>query len=202
MKKTTQKYSKTKHILLTAGMALTMIAFCGCGNSNGNSGASNGNSTTNESSASSTQTSDSSTETSSQNNDSSSSGNSNSDKGVVGGAVDAAKDVADGVADGVKDVADGVGNTVSGVFGSFDDAQDWFMNQLPNEDGRFEIANSDKDLTSFSGDRTGYHMELHDNNREGDTKVGDFYIDSNNGKVYKSDEHGDTFAEYDFSDFK
>ena len=108
------------------------------------------------------------------------------------------KDVTDGVADGVKDVADGVENTVSGAFGSFDDA----MNQLPNENGRFEVANSDKDLTSFSGDRTGYHIELHDNNRDGDTKVGDFYIDSNNGKVYKSDEHGKTFAEYDFSDFK
>ena len=82
-----------------------------------------------------------------------------SDKGVVGGAADAVKDVADGVADGVKDVADGVGNTVSGIFGSFDDAQDWFMDQLPAGDGRFEVANSDKDLTEFSGGKTGYHIE-------------------------------------------
>ena len=106
------------------------------------------------------------------------------------------------MADGVKDVADGVGNTVSGIFGSFDDAQDWFMDQLPAGDGRFEVANSDKDLTEFSGGKTGYHIELHDNNKEGDTKVGDFYIDSNDGKVYRSDEHGKTFAEYDFSDYK
>lgn len=42
----------------------------------------------------------------------------------------------------------------------------------------------------------------HDNNKEGDTKVGDFYIDSSDGKVYRSDEHGKTFAEYDFSDYK
>ncbi len=193
MKKATKKYSKPKHFLLTAGMALTMIAFCGCGNSSGNG-------TTGSSSASSTQTSNASTETSSEaeKNNTGTEG----DKGVVGGAADAAKDVADGVADGVKDVADGVENTVSGIFGSFDDAQDWFMNQLPNEDGRFEVANSDKDLTSFSGDRTGYHIELHDNNRDGDTKVGDFYIDSNDGNVYKSDGHGKTFAEYDFSDLK
>lgn len=194
MKKFTKKYPDPKRILLTAGMALTMIAFCGCGNSSG------AGTTGSSSSSSTTQTSNANSETSSEaEKDNTGSGD---DKGIIGGAADAVKDVADGVADGVKDVADGVENTVSGAFGSFDDAQDWFMNQLPNENGRFEVANSDKDLTSFSGDRTGYHIKLHDNNRDGDTKVGDFYIDSNNGKVYKSDEHGKTFAEYDFSDFK
>ena len=76
------------------------------------------------------------------------------------------------------------------------------MNQLPAEDGRFQITNSDKDLTRFSDGKTGYHIELHDNNRNGDTKVGDFYIDPQDGKVYRSDEHGKTFSEYDFSDFK
>mgnify|MGYP002529305792 CR=1 FL=1 len=183
MKKFTKKYPDPKRILLTAGMALTMIAFCGCGNSSG------AGTTGSSSSSSTTQTSNANSETSSEaEKDNTGSGD---DKGIIGGAADA-----------VKDVADGVENTVSGAFGSFDDAQDWFMNQLPNENGRFEVANSDKDLTSFSGDRTGYHIELHDNNRDGDTKVGDFYIDSNNGKVSKSDEHGKTFAEYDFSDFK
>ena len=164
-----------KYFLLVMCMTLTMILFCGCGNSNGAS-------STGSSSAASTQT------TSEAQNGNSSEGNStdSSDKGVVGGAADAVKDVADGVADGVKDVADGVGNTVSGIFASFDDAQDWFMDQLP------------------AGDvgKTGYHIELHDNNKEGDTKVGDFYIDSSDGKVYRSDEHGKTFAEYDFSDYK
>ncbi len=193
MKKATKKCPKPKLFLLTAGMALTMIIFCGCGNSSGNN-------TTGNSSASSTQTSNASTETSSEAEKNNS--NSKEDKGVVGGAADAAKDVADGVANGIKDVADGVENTVSGIFSSFDDAQDWFMNQLPNEDGRFEVVNNDKDLTSFSGGKTGYHIELHDNNRDGDTKVGDFYIDPNDGKVYRSDEHGKTFAEYDFSDLK
>ncbi len=169
-----------KYFLLVTCMALTMILFCGCGNSGGAS-------STGSSSAASTQT------TSEAQNGNSSEGNStdSSDKGVVGGAADA-----------VEDVADGVGNTVSGIFGSFDDAQDWFMDQLPAGDGRFEVANSDKDLTEFSGGKTGYHIELHDNNKEGDTKVGDFYIDSSDGKVYKSDEHGKTFAEYDFSDYK
>ena len=169
-----------KYFLLVMCMTLTMILFCGCGNSNGAS-------STGSSSAASTQT------TSEAQNGNSSEGNStdSSDKGVVGGA-----------ADGVKDVADGVGNTVSGIFASFDDAQDWFMDQLPAGDGRFEVANSDKDLTEFSVGKTGYHIELHDNNKEGDTKVGDFYIDSSDGKVYRSDEHGKTFAEYDFSDYK
>lgn len=169
-----------KYFLLVTCMTLTMILFCGCGNSNGAS-------STGSSSAASTQT------TSETQNGNSSEGNStdSSDKGVVGGAADA-----------VKDVADGVGNTVSGIFGSFDDAQDWFMDQLPAGDGRFEVANSDKDLTEFSVGKTGYHIELHDNNKEGDTKVGDFYIDSSDGKVYRSDEHGKTFAEYDFSDYK
>ncbi len=63
------------------------------------------------------------------------------------------------------------------------------MDQLPAGDGRFEVANSDKDLTEFSGGKTGYHIELH-YNKEGDTKVGDFYIDSNDGKVYRSDDTG------------
>lgn len=116
-----------KYFLLVTCMTLTMILFCGCGNSNGAS-------STGSSSAASTQT------TSEPQNGNSSEGNStdSSDKGVVGGAADAVKDVADGVADGVKDVADGVGNTVSGIFGSFDDAQDWFMDQLPQvtEDSR------------------------------------------------------------------
>ena len=178
-----------KYFLLTMCMAITMILFCGCGSSDSSS-------STGASSSASTQTSSEAEK---------SSGESNSgkgDKGVVGGAADAVEDVADGVADGIKDVADGVGNTVSGIFGSFDDAQDWFMDQLPASDGRFEVTNSDKDLTEYNNGKTGYHIELHDNNKEGDTKVGDFYIDSNDGKVYKSDEHGKTFAEYDFSDFK
>ena len=85
-----------KYFLLVMCMTLTMILFCGCGNSNGAS-------STGSSSAASTQT------TSEAQNGNSSEGNStdSSDKGVVGGAADAVKDVADGVADGVKDVADG-----------------------------------------------------------------------------------------------
>ncbi len=185
-------YIMKKYFLLTMCMALTMILFCGCGNSKTPA-------STDTSSETSTQTS---SEAENNNNNSSSSSESDSDKGIIGETGDAVKDVADGVADGVKDVADGVGNTVSGIFNSFDDAQDWFMNQLPSEDGRFEVVNSDKDLTQYSDGKTGYHIELHDNTREGDTKVGDFYIDANDGKVYRSDEFGKTFAEYDFSEFK
>lgn len=178
-----------KHFLLTMCMALAMSLLCACGNSGSQTGTSSSASTSETSSSTeSTSVSESSSES--------------NDKGVVGGAADAVKDVADGVTDGVKDVADGVTNTVSGVFNSFDDAQNWFMNQLPAGDGRFEVANSDKDLTEFSNGRKGYHIELHDNNLEGDTKAGDFYIDAEDGKVYKSDEHGKTFAEFDFSDYK
>lgn len=175
-----------KHFILTLCMALTMILFCGCGNS-GNQGSS---------------ASTGSPSTSSTTSEGTTGNSSGSDKGIVGGAGDAVKDVADGVADGIKDVVDGAENTVSGIFGSFDDAQNWFMNQLPAGDGRFQITNSDKDLTRFSDGKTGYHIELHDNNRNGDTKVGDFYINPQDGKVYRSDEHGKTFSEYDFSDFK
>ena len=47
MKKFTKKYPDPKRILLTAGMALTMIAFCGCGNSSdaGTTGSSSSSST-------------------------------------------------------------------------------------------------------------------------------------------------------------
>lgn len=115
--------------------------------------------------------------------------------GIIDGAEDAVKDVVDGAGDAVEDVA-------SGAFKTFDDAKEWFMGQLPSGDGRFEVKNSDTDLTEYSDGKKGYHIELHDNNLEGDTKAGDFYIDADDGKVYKSDEHGKTFAEYDFSDYK
>lgn len=187
-----------KYFLLTLCMALTMILFCGCGNSENQ------------------MTSGSETTTQTQNSNESNNGNSNNDSnnnnngsdnggagnGIVGGAADAVEDVAEGVGNGLKDVADGAANTVSGAFNNFDDAQDWFMNQLPSENGRFEVKNNDKDLTEYTNGRKGYHIELHDNNQTGNTKVGDFYIDAENGKVYRSDEHGKTFAEYDFSEYK
>lgn len=165
-----------KYVLLTLCMAASLVLFCACGNSK---------------SGSTTETkSETTTETGSE-----SKSDGDKDGGIVDGAEDAVKDVVDGAADAAKDVA-------SGAFNTFDDAKDWFMDQLPSGDGRFEVANSDTDLTEYSDGKKGYHIELHDNNLDGDTKAGDFYIDADDGKVYKSDEHGKTFAEYDFSDYK
>ncbi|MBO5261080.1 MAG: hypothetical protein J6A82_02325 [Coprococcus sp.] len=168
-----------KYFLLTLCMALTMVLFCGCGSDN-NMQTGSETTTQNESNNNSTE----------ENNN------------IVDDAANAAEDVADGALEGVKDVADGVSDAVSGAFNSFDDASRWFMDQFPNEEGRYEIRNTDKDLTEYSKGRKGYHIELHDTTRSDNTKVGDFYIDSENGKVYRSDEHGKTFAEYDFSDLQ
>lgn len=167
-----------KYLLLAVCMTASMVLFCACGNSKSESTESKSESSTDMSSEKDTE--------------STSDGN---DGGIIDEAVDAVKDVADGVTDAAEDV-------VSGAFKSFDDAKDWFMDQLPSGDGRFEVANSDTDLAEYSDGKKGYHIELHDNELEGDTKAGDFYIDADSGKVYKSDEHGKTFAEYDFSDYK
>jgi hypothetical protein len=194
-----------KSFLMILCMSFLAVGLWGCGNdtSTDDMGTTAG---TEESSEDATEGDDHSTGSSGENSDTSN----GTDKGdgdlsdagndLVDGAENAVDDVTDGVSDMVDGTTDAASDVVNGVFESFDDASDWFLDQIPNSSGRYSVENSDKDLTSYSGDRTGYHIELHDSNRTGDTKVGDFYVDSENGKVYKSDEHGETFAEYDFSD--
>lgn len=132
-------------------------------------------------------------------------------KDVTDGAGDAVKDVADGAGDAVNDAAHGVGDAadniangagdmINGSVRTFDDAYNRFMGMLPDSSGCYSITNNDKDLVEYADGKRGYHIELHDS-KNGDKKVGDFYVDPDTGKIYKlgSDKKA---VEYDFSDLK
>ena len=128
-------------------------------------------------------------------------------KDVTDGVGDAVKDVTDGAGDAVKDVGDaadnianGAGDMINGSVRTFDDAYNRFMGMLPDSSGRYSVTNNDKDLVEYADGKRGYHIELHDS-KNGDKKVGDFYVDPDTGKIYKvgSDKKA---VEYDFSDLK
>ncbi len=109
---------------------------------------------------------------------------------------DIIEDAGDAVDDVAKDVADGI----SGTYDTYDDAYNYFMGQFSDSNGNYEVRNNDKDLTEYTSGSTGYHFELHDASRDSDSKIGDFYVDSETGKIYKSNDDGNGVSEYDFSD--
>ena len=114
----------------------------------------------------------------------------------IGNAVD---DIGNAVDNVVDDVTDGL----TRGFETYDDAYNHFMGNLSNSNGRYEVRNNDKDLTEYTSGSQGYHFELHDTKKTGnDSKVGDFYVDSKTGKVYKSNGTNGGVSEYDFSDLR
>jgi hypothetical protein len=115
--------------------------------------------------------------------------------------VDDAGNAVDDAANAVGDTVDNVTDAVTGNYSTYDDAYDYFMGMLPTENGNYEVTNSDKDLTEYTSGSHGYHFELHDSSNGEDSKIGDFYVDSDSGKIYKADEDGN-MKEYDFSDLK
>lgn len=122
--------------------------------------------------------------------------NNNSLGSNIGNAVD---DIGNAVDNVVDDVADGL----TGGYETYDDAYNHFMGNLSDFGGRYEVRNNDKDLTEYQSGHQGYHFELHDTKKTGnDSKVGDFYLDSRSGKVYKSNGTNGDVSEYDFSDLK
>lgn len=108
-------------------------------------------------------------------------------------AANAVGDVADGAADVVDDVADGVADMIDGSngFDNYDDAHDYFLQQMGNNDSaaKYEVRNESRDVTSYDDQNEGYQFELYDtaNNAEGDRK-GLYYVDKKNGKIYQRDE--------------
>lgn len=123
----------------------------------------------------------------------------NSDTGNGDTLGDDVGDIIEDAGDAVDDVAKDVADGISGTYDTYDDAYDYFMGQISDDSGRYEVRNNDKDLTEYTSGSTGYHFELHDTTNESDSKVGDFYVDSETGKVYKADDEGNV-SEYDFSD--
>lgn len=114
----------------------------------------------------------------------------------IGNAID---DIGNAVDNVVNDVADGL----TAGYETYDDAYNQFMRRLSDSTGRYEVRNNDKDLTEYTSGSQGYHFELHDTQKkENESKVGDFYMDSRTGKVYKSTGNNGKVVEYDFSDLR
>ncbi len=103
---------------------------------------------------------------------------------------EAADDLADGAEDAVDDVANG--------FDSYDDAHDYLLNKLStdNSDGQYEVRNEKKDVTEYKDGAKGYHFEIYDTSDSSGKKFGDFYVDKENGKIYKKDTKTKKIEEY------
>ena len=94
-----------------------------------------------------------------------------------------------------------VSDALTGSYDTYDHAYKYFMDQIPGDSKNYEVRNNDKDLTDYNSGSMGYHFELHDTRKPDNSKVGDFYVDSTSGKVYKA-VSGSGVSEFDFSTLK
>lgn len=107
--------------------------------------------------------------------------------------ADDAEDAADDVAEGAKDLGDDVANG----FDNYDDAHDYLINRLGSDgDGQYEVRNKDKDVTEYRDGAKGYHFEIYDTSKDSGKKYGDFYVDKDNGKIYKKNTDTKKVEEY------
>lgn len=176
-----------KILILSFCLMLMAFALTACGNNTGNTDTDN-TQTTNDQNG----TDQNGTDQNGTNQNGTSGSNLGND---IGNAVN-------DVGNAVDDVVDGVTDGLTGSYDTYDNAYNYFMGQFSNTDGRYEVRNNDKDLTEYTSGSQGYHFELHDTTKsDNESKVGDFYVDSKTGKVYKSGENNEV-SEYDFSDLK
>ena len=106
---------------------------------------------------------------------------------------DDVEDAADDVADGAKDLADDVANG----FDDYDDAHDYLINKLGSDgNGQYEVRNKDQDVTEYRDGAKGYHFEIYDTSKDSGKKYGDFYVDKDNGKIYKKNTDTKKVEEY------
>lgn len=183
-----------KIIIISMALMLSLFVITGCGNNNDG----NGNN----------QTSDTTENT----------GNAAGD--IMDDAGNAVNDAADGAGDIANDAADSAGDIVNdaagavddmtgdasdkatGNYQTYDDAYNYFMNMLPAGSKKYEVKNSDKDLAEYDTGKQGYHFELHDTEKTDETKLGDFYVDADTGKVYLKSSTDGSVSEYDMSTLK
>ena len=92
-----------------------------------------------------------------------------------------------------NDLADDVANG----FDNYDDAHDYLINKLGSDgDGQYEVRNKDKDVSEYRSGAKGYHFEIYDTSKDSGKKYGDFYVDKNNGKIYKKNTETKKVEEY------
>ncbi len=112
-----------------------------------------------------------------------------------------ADNLADDAADAVDDVADGVGDAVDDVvngFDNYDDAHDYLLNRLQTDDkdGKYEVRNETRDEQEYKDGASGYHFEIYDASDDSGKKYGNFYVDKDNGKIYKRNTKTEKLEEY------
>jgi hypothetical protein len=104
--------------------------------------------------------------------------------------TDAADDIADGAMDAADDIANG--------FDNYDDAHDYLLERLGKDDSdaRYEVRNAKKGLSEYKKGAKGYYFEVYDTSGDKDKKYGDFYVDRDNGKVYRKNTDTEKIEEY------
>ena len=168
-----------KLLVLTTTVALMSFAFTGCGGVNNATDA--GNETTTEMAT---------TNSTSEN-----------DNNVGDDLGNAAEDVGNAVGDVAEGVGDAVGDVMEGFtgFNDYSEAHDYFLKQMgmANGSAQYEVRNEKKDITTYNNNRKGYTFELYDtaNNTEGE-RVGEFYVDTETGRIYQKNEDTNKIEEY------
>ena len=108
---------------------------------------------------------------------------------AVGNAVEdagkAAKDAVDDVADGVGDAIDNLGG---GSFDRYEDAREYLLDKLKkdNATASYEVREDNKDLISYNSNDSGaqgYQFAVYET--DGNEKIGTYYVDKENGKIYR-----------------
>ncbi|MGN0395665.1 MAG: hypothetical protein ACI4EF_09885 [Coprococcus sp.] len=188
-----------KRIIALCICAVMLCSLAACGGNNANNNTNSSSTETNNSADTTQEGTGNNNGANNGNNGNSGNNNGNTSGSNIGNDIGNA---IDDVGNAVDDVANGVGDAVSGVFNTYDDAYDHFMKQLPASNNKYEVRNNDKDLTEYTSGKQGYHFELHDNTLNENSKIGDFYLDVQDGKIYHSTDNGQNYSEYNFSTLK
>lgn len=158
-------------------LAMMMAAMTGCGNNNTGNAA--------DETKMNTQTKNSS---------------SNMTEDTTDDAANDIGDAVDDVGDAVGDVADGVGDAIEELGDDFDyeDGHDYLLGRLGKEKSgrKYEVRNKSASLEEYQDGKQGYHYEVYDVTDGDGSKYGDYYIDQDDGTVYRRNPDTNRIEEY------
>lgn len=177
--------TKNKAILvLSVLMLVYSFTLTGCGNDNVNSATDNNNQAQNGTNQNGT------------NNNGNNNGTNNGSN-VGNDLSNAVDDVGDAVGDVGNAVGDMLGANFNG-FSSYEDAHDYFMSTMQgqNNSGRYEVRNENKELNQYQNGRYGYQFELYDVTQGEGSRLGEYWVDRDTGKIYRKNDKSGEFEEY------
>lgn len=122
-------------------------------------------------------------------------GQQNNSSGNLSGDLD---DDVDDLEDDFDDAVDDLDGTADD-YDDYEDAHEYLMNRLQSDhsDRKYEVRNRDAGVVEYQDGRNGYHYEIYDiTDGDGGTKEGEFYVDRDNGKIYKKNETSNKIEEY------